>query len=95
MLELSTEEANAYLQHSRLILPRSRKSTNRPGVATWEMKVKSSSKDQRISIQGHFKTINFGHFTDQEMAASVELPHLVAHVGATVHNSRANLTRIK
>ena len=29
------------------------------------------------------------------MAASVELPHLVAHVGATVHDSRANLTRIK
>ena len=29
------------------------------------------------------------------MAASVELPHLVAHVSATVHNSRANLTRIK
>ena len=25
------------------------------------------------------------------MAASVELPHLVAHVGATVHDSRANL----
>ena len=29
------------------------------------------------------------------MAASVELPHLVAHVGATIHDSRANLTRIK
>ena len=44
---------------------------------------------------GAFLTINIDHFTDQEMAASVELPHLVAHVGATVHDSRANLTRIK
>ena len=35
--------------------------------------------------------INIDHLTDQEMAASVELPHLVAHVGATVHDSRANL----